>query len=106
MAILVNSQNIETEVLKSSLPVVIDMFASWCGPCQLMAPIFDELAKELASKYKLVKVNIEEERPLAVKFGVSSIPTFVFVKDGKVVAKETGYMSKDVLKNKITSIFG
>ena len=104
MALEINLQNHDQEVNKSTLPVVIDMFAPWCGPCQLMAPIFDELAKELAAKYKLVKINIDNERDLAVKYKVSSIPTFVFVTDGAMVDKATGYMSKDVLKQKIMSV--
>lgn len=106
MAELVTSKNFETEVLQSNLPVVIDLFATWCGPCQQMAPIFDELAKELAATHKLVKINIDEERELAIKYSVSSIPTFLFIKDGEVVGKEMGYFSKEDLKSKITEIFG
>ena len=80
----------DQEVLKSNIPVVIDVFATWCGPCQQVAPLFDELAKELEGKYKLVKINIDEERDLAIKYNVSSIPTFIFIKGGEVVGKETG----------------
>ena len=101
MATKITSENFEQEVLKSSLPVVIDVFATWCGPCVQMSPIFDELSKELAEKYKLIKINIDEERDLAIKYNVSSIPTFLFIKDGEVVGKEMGYMTKDDLKAKI-----
>ena len=88
------------------IPVVIDVFASWCGPCQQVAPIFDELAKELAGQYKLVKINIDEERDLAIKYNVSSIPTFLFFKKGEVIGKEMGYMSKDDLAKKIKELLG
>ena len=101
MALTVNSQNFEEKVLKSELPVVIDVFATWCGPCQQVAPIFDELAKELEGTYTLVKINIDEERDLAIKYNVSSIPTFLFINKGEVVGKEMGYMSKEDLKAKI-----
>ena len=106
MALTVTSQNFEQEVKKSNLPVVIDVFATWCGPCKMMAPVFEELSKELAEKYKLVKVNIDEERDIAIQYNVSSIPTFLFIKDGSLVGKEMGYMSKDALMKKIESYFG
>jgi thioredoxin 1 len=105
MAQMITSEDFESEVLQSDLPVVIDVFATWCGPCQQMAPIFDELAKELTGKYKLVKINIDEERDLAVKYNVSSIPTFVFMNKGEVVGKEMGYMTKEDLKKKIEETF-
>lgn len=106
MALMITSENFEKEVLQSDLPVVIDVYAAWCGPCQQVAPIFDELATELAEKYKLVKIDIDEERDLAVQYNVSSIPTFVFIKKGEVVGKEMGYLSKDDLKAKIESLLG
>lgn len=106
MANIINTANFEEEVKNSALPVVIDMFATWCGPCKMMAPLFDQLAKELEGKYKLVKINIDEERDIAVKYNVSSIPTFLFLKNGMMVAKETGYMSKDALAKKITDHLG
>ncbi len=106
MTMIVNTQNFEEEVKKSPLPVVIDMYATWCGPCKMMAPVFDQLAKDMAGQYKFVKINIDEERDLAVQYNVSSIPTFLFLKDGKMVAKETGYMNKDALVSKITGHLG
>jgi len=106
MALVVTTQNFEEEVLQSKLPVLIDVFATWCSPCQQVAPLFDELAKELEENYKLCKINIDEERDLAIKYNVSSIPTFLFFKDGEVVGKETGYMTKDMLKNKIKELLG
>ena len=105
MAITVTSENFEKEVTQSDLPVIIDVFATWCGPCQQVEPIFEELSKELANKYKLVKINIDEERDLAIKYSVSSIPTFIFIKGGEVVGKEMGYMSKEDFQKKITGYF-
>lgn len=106
MALMITSENFDQEVIKSTTPVVIDVFATWCGPCKQMAPIYDELAKEVAGTYKLVKLNIDEERDVAIQYNISSIPTFIFLKDGKMVGKETGSMSKETLKNKIQSHFG
>ncbi len=106
MALIITSQNFEQEVKKSTLPVVVDVFATWCGPCKMMAPLFEDLSKELADKYKLVKVNIDEERDIAIQYNVSSIPTFLFIKGGALVGKEMGYMSKEALIKKIESYFG
>lgn len=106
MAEIVNSQNFEQEVLNSEVPVVVDFFAAWCGPCQQVAPIFSELSKELAGKYKLLTVNIDEERDLAVKYNVSSIPTFLFIKGGQVLGKEMGYMSREDMLAKIKEFLG
>ncbi len=106
MATSITKENYEAEVEQSKIPVVIDFYATWCGPCQQMMPIFDELEKEFLNKYKFVKANIDEARDIAVKNSVSSVPTFVFIKDGKVIGKETGYMTKDVFKSKIESILG
>ncbi|MFH1644604.1 MAG: thioredoxin [bacterium] len=106
MAVKLNSSNFEAEVEKSAKPVVIDVFAEWCGPCQMMGPIFEEVEKELIEKYKFAKFNIDEERDLAIKFGVSSIPTFLFFKNAKIVGKEVGYMSKDILQSKVESLLG
>jgi thioredoxin 1 len=105
MAVTITSENFEKEVLKSDIPVVVDVYATWCGPCQQVAPIFDELAKELLGKYKLVKINIDDDRDVAIKYSVSSIPTFIFFKNGEIVGREMGYMSKIDLKKKIEEIF-
>jgi thioredoxin 1 len=101
MAQSVIAQNFDKEVVQSKLPVVVDVFATWCGPCKMMTPLFEELSKEMGDRYKFVKINIDEERDIAIQYNVSSIPTLLFIKDGKLVAKETGYMNKESLKAKI-----
>ena len=103
MALMVTSENFETEIKQSNLPIIIDVYASWCGPCQQVGPVFDELAKELSDKYKFAKLNIDEERDLAIQYSVSSVPTFIFIKGGEVVGREMGYMDKETLKEKIES---
>lgn len=106
MAVLIiTNSNHTQEVENSNLPVLIDVYAPWCGPCQLMVPILDELDKELGSKYKIGKINVDESRELAIKYGISSIPAFIFIKNNQVVAKETGYMSKDDLVEKLQKYF-
>ena len=103
MAQTVTSQSFEQEVTQSKIPVVIDVFATWCGPCKMMMPLFEELAKDMGGRYKFLKMNIDEERDLAIKYNVSSIPTLLFIKNGTLVGKETGYMNKEALRAKIES---
>ncbi len=106
MPISVTKENFEQEVTKANKPVIVDVYATWCGPCQMMEPIITALEKELQATHSFVKINVDESRDLAVQFGVTSIPTFVFVKDGKVKGKETGYINKEDLKAKITELLG
>ena len=106
MAVVITQDNIETEVNKATLPVVLDVYATWCGPCQQMEPIFEELEKEIGDKYKFAKINVDEARELSIQYGVSSVPTFIFIKNGEVKGKETGYIAKDDLKAKIEELLG
>jgi thioredoxin 1 len=94
--IKVTKLNFESEVIKSEKPVLIDFFATWCGPCKTVSPIIDEIAEENPS-FKVVKVDVDEQPELARDFGVMSIPTLVVVKDGKVVKKTTGARPKDAI---------
>ena len=96
--IKITKENFEQEVLNSNTPVVVDFWATWCGPCKMLAPELEELAEEGA---KVGKVNVDEEGELAMKFGIMSIPTVILFKDGKIEKKTVGYMTKDQLKSEL-----
>lgn len=93
--IKITSQNFEDEVLKSDKPVLLDFWATWCGPCRMLSPIVAEIAEENEGKIKVGKVNVDEEEELAAAFRVSSIPMLVVMKDGKVANAAVGYMPKN-----------
>lgn len=97
MEVVITTENFETEVLKSDLPVLVDFWATWCGPCRMIAPVIEEIAKDYQGKMKVGKVNVDEEGDLAVKYGISSIPTLLLFKGGEVVKKTLGYMPKDAV---------
>jgi thioredoxin 1 len=104
MIISINKHNFKQEVEQAKKPVVIDVYATWCGPCQHMAPIFEELEKQYGDKYVFAKLNVDESRELAIAYGITSVPTFLFIKDNQVVDKAIGYMSKEDLEAKITQL--
>lgn len=93
-----NEKNFDEEVLKSDKTVLIDFWASWCGPCRMMAPVVDAIAEEMGDTVKVCKINIDEEQTLAVKYNVMSIPTFVVIKDGKEVGRTIGVQDKEDIK--------
>lgn len=92
-AIRVNKNNFNQEVLNSDKPVLMDFWAPWCGPCRMVVPLVEEIAKE-RSDIKVVKINVDEEQELAMQFGVMSIPTLVVMKNGKIVNQVTGARPK------------
>lgn len=94
MALKVTTENFDREVLNSSEPILVDFWAEWCGPCQMLAPIIEEIS-EGDYGVKVGKVNVDEEMQLALSFNVSSIPMLVLFKDGKVVGKSIGFQSKE-----------
>ena len=93
-----NKANFEQEVLKSPLPVVVDFWAEWCGPCKQVAPVLDELATEYDNRVRIGKVNIDEDQELASDYGVRAIPTFLLFKGGEVAGQIVGMVSKRDLK--------
>jgi thioredoxin 1 len=97
----VSGDNWKTEVLDSALPVLVDFWAEWCGPCKAISPIVEELAGELDGKLNIAKVNVDENQQLAGEFGIRSIPTLLVVKDGVVQEQMVGAMNKEALKSKL-----
>lgn len=102
----VTSENFQKEVIESDVPVVIDFYADWCGPCQMMAPVFESLSKQYEGKVKFLKLDTQEQGQLAMQFGVQSIPTLAVLREGKVIGRSIGFMDEDSLKEKINSILG
>ena len=99
----IKDNEFESEVLNSKLPVIIDFWAEWCGPCRMLAPILDQLSEELEGKVKIVKMNIDENPETPSKFGVRGIPTMLLFKEGKQIATKVGVQPKNVLQEWINS---
>ena len=96
-----NSSNFAAEVKGPGLPVMVDFYADWCGPCKMMSPVIEQLAKEYEGKIKVFKLNVDNAQEIAGQFGVSSIPTVVFFKDGKVIDRFVGALPKANIINYI-----
>ncbi len=101
--ISVTDKNFEEEILKSSIPVLVDFWAEWCGPCKMIGPIVEAIASELDGKLKVAKVNVDEAQELAAKYSVMSIPTLIIFKQGEAADQIVGAVSKDKLLEKINA---
>ncbi|MBR4079508.1 MAG: thioredoxin [Christensenellaceae bacterium] len=96
--IRITSENFEKEVLQSDIPIMLDFWAEWCGPCRMIAPILSEIAEEWAGKVKIGKINVDEQPLLAAKFNVMSIPTVILFKNGEPVNGFVGYRPKEAIE--------
>tara|TARA_Y100000310_G_scaffold275528_2_gene292107 strand:+ start:892 stop:1218 length:327 start_codon:yes stop_codon:yes gene_type:complete len=104
MVVEINQDNFTKEVLKSETPVIVDFWAAWCGPCKMLAPVFEELSKDYEGKLKFAKVNVEDEKELAGKYGVRGIPNLKVLNKGEVVGEIVGFKPKEELKKDIDAI--
>ncbi len=103
MALAITKENYE-EVIAGEMPVVIDFWAEWCGPCRVVAPIIDELAGEFEGRVVIAKCDVEENDDIVAKYGVRNIPTIIFLKGGQLVDKQIGASTKDALKAKVEAL--
>lgn len=97
-------ENFENEVIKSDIPVLVDFYADWCGPCKMMMPIVEKMAEKYDGKIKVGKVNSDENDQLAARFNIMSIPSFLIFKGGELVDSATGAMSADALSQKLDAV--
>ncbi|MDP1591574.1 MAG: thioredoxin [Prosthecobacter sp.] len=102
--ITLTEANFESEISSSTVPVIVDFWAEWCGPCRMLGPILDDLAKDQAGKVKIAKVNVDEAPNLAAQFSVRSIPMLIFFKDGKAKDTVVGVQSKDALAKRLAAL--
>lgn len=100
----ITDADFDSEVLKSDVPVLVDFFANWCGPCKAMLPVIEELASEYEGKVKIVKINVDESTDVPSKFNVMSIPTFIMFKDGEAVETFVGMKSKEEMKKHLDDV--
>jgi thioredoxin len=99
-----SAENFSRDVLSSPVPVLVDFYADWCGPCRMLAPTLDKLAVEFSGKARIVKVNVDKEPGLATQYRVSSIPALMFIADGKVVSQSTGAASEATLRQALNQM--
>ena len=99
--LVLTSDNFKTEVLESEIPVLVDFWASWCGPCKMLGPVISQIAEEYEGKVKVGKVNVDDEEELAMEYGIQSIPTVLFFKGGEVVEQSLGFKPKAFIEDLI-----
>ncbi len=104
MAVQFTDTNFKTDVMEATQLSVVDFWAEWCGPCRMVGPIVDELAKDFEGKVNIGKVNVDESPDIAAQFGIRSIPTILFIKNGEVVDRHVGAAPKNVLQEKIEGL--
>ncbi|MCU6754346.1 thioredoxin [Bovifimicola ammoniilytica] len=102
---ILNADNFENEVLESDMPVIVDFYADWCMPCKVMAPVVNEIEKKYINSIKMGKINIDENPMVALDYRVLSIPTLLFIKDGKVLGRLEEAVTKNVVETKIKKYF-
>ena len=106
VAITIDESNFDREVTKSAQPVLLDFWAEWCGPCKMIAPVLDEIAREKAGTVKVGKVNVDNNQSLSARYKIRSIPTLLFFKDGQLRDQITGMASKKDLLSRLESLAG